>query len=133
MAELEPLFNPYPYQAPQGFNLVEIWNGAGKHDWAILATDKLLLNGFQVTGIQGADQYYEQSYIIDYTTSSKGSPLPLLQRLFNVPAANVTYQPDPNSPVPFRLVLGGSYQPCVRPRGPVWPTPTPTPPPTEVP
>jgi LCP family protein required for cell wall assembly len=132
LAELEPLFNPYPYQAPQGFNLVEIWNGSGKPDWAILATDKLQLNGFQVSGIQGADQYYEQSSIVDYTTSPKGSPLLLLQRLFNVPDSNVIPQPDANSPVPFRLVLGGSYQPCVRPRPAVWPTATPAPP-TETP
>jgi len=36
-------------------------------------------------------------------------------------------QPDPNSPVPFRLIVGAGYQPCVRPSPPVWPTPTPTP------
>jgi LCP family protein required for cell wall assembly len=130
LAELEPLFNPYPYQAPQGFNQIEVWNGAGTHDWGLLATDKLLSNGFVVTNFQGADRYYEQSMIVDFTTTSKGSPLPLLQRLFDVPNANVISQPDPNSPVPFRLIVGASYQPCVRPRPPVWPTPTP---PTEPP
>jgi hypothetical protein len=129
---LEPLFNPYPYQAPQGFNVVEIWNGSGKPAWAILAADKLLLNGFQVGNIAGADQYYEQSMIFDYTGTSKGSPLPLMQRLFNVTDANVISQPDPSSPVPYRLVVGASYQPCVPPRGPVWPTRTPAPP-TETP
>ena len=135
LAELEPLFNPYPYQAPQGFNQIEVWNGAGKQDWGILATDKLLSNGFQVTNIQPAEQYYERSVIIDFTTTSKGSPLPLLQRLFNVwDANNLISQPDPNSPVPFRLIVGADYQPCVRPRGPVWPTPTPAPPtPTPMP
>jgi LCP family protein required for cell wall assembly len=127
LAELEPLFNPYPYQAPQGFNQVQIWNGSGKVDWGTLAADKLLSNGFQVTDIQGADTYYEQSFIVDFTTSPKASPLPLLQRLFSVPTANVIQQPDPNSPLPFRLIVGASYQPCVRPRPPVWPTPVPTP------
>jgi len=128
LAELEPLFNPYPYQAPQGFNQVEIWNGSGKRDWGLLAADELLLNGFQVTNIQGADTYYEQTVLIDYTTTSKGSPLPLLQRLFNVWGENVISQPDPNSPVSFRLIVGAEYQPCVRPRSAVQATPTPAPP-----
>jgi LCP family protein required for cell wall assembly len=132
LEELEPLFNPYPYQAPQGFNQVEIWNGSGKRDWGLLAADKLLLNGFLVTNIQGADTYYEQTVLIDYTTTSKGSPLPLLQRLFNVWGGNVISQPDPNSPVPFRLIVGAAYQPCVRPRPAVRATPTPAAP-TETP
>jgi LCP family protein required for cell wall assembly len=127
LAGLEPLFNPYPYQAPQGFDLVEVWNGSGMRDWGLLAADKLLLNGFVVQNNQPADTYYAQSTIIDYTWSPKGSPLPLLQRLFNVSDANVISQPDPNSPVSFRLIVGAEYQPCVRPRGPVWPTPTPSP------
>jgi LCP family protein required for cell wall assembly len=132
LADLEPLFNPYPYQAPQGFNQVEVWNGSGRRDWGTLAADKLLLNGFQVSNIQGADQYYDQSFIVDFTASAKGSPLPLMQRLFNVPNANVISQPDPNSPFPYRLIVGGSYQPCVRPRPAVWPTREPAPP-TETP
>jgi LCP family protein required for cell wall assembly len=132
LEELEPLFNPYPHQAPQGFNQIEVWNGSGKRDWGLLAADKLLYNGFQVTNIQPADAYYERSVIIDFTTTSKGSALPLLQPLFNVWGANVIPHPDANSPVPFRLIVGADYQPCVHPRPPVWPTPTPAPP-TEAP
>lgn len=129
---LEPLFNPYPYQAPQGFNQVDVWNGSGKRDWGLLATDKLLSNGFLVTNNQPADTYYPETTIIDFSTTAKGSPLPLLQQLFNVPNARVIPQPDPNSPIPFRLIVGADYQPCVRPRPPVWPTATPAPP-TETP
>lgn len=133
LEELEPLFNPYPYQAPQGFNQIEVWNGSGKRDWGWLAADKLLSNGFLVTDNRPADSYYEHSVIVDFTTTAKGSSLPLLQRLFNIPNANIIAQPDPNSPVPFRLIVGASYQPCVRPRAPVRATPTPTPPPAESP
>jgi LCP family protein required for cell wall assembly len=125
LAQLEPLFNPYPYQAPQGFNQVQIWNGSGKQDWGLLAADSLLRNGFQVTDIQGADRYYEHSMIIDFSTTSKANPLPLLQRLFNVPDANVIAQPDPASPISFRLIVGASYRPCVPPRSAVRATPTP--------
>jgi LCP family protein required for cell wall assembly len=128
LEDLEPLFNPYPYQAPQGFNLIEVWNGSTKRDWGLLAADKLLTNGFVVTGIQAADAQYPQSTLIDFTTSSKGSPLPLIQRLFNIPNANVIPHPDPNSPIPFRLIVGDDYQPCVRPRPALWATPTPAPP-----
>ena len=132
LEELEPLFNPYPHQAPQGFTQVEVWNGSGKNDWGKLAADKLYANGLYVTNIQPADTYYESSVIIDFGTTTKGSSLPLLQKLFNVWGANVVSHPDPNSPVSFRLIVGADFYPCERPRPPIWPTPTPAPP-TETP
>jgi LCP family protein required for cell wall assembly len=130
VAELEPLFNPYPYQAPQGFNLVEVWNGSGKRDWGVLAADKLLLNGFVLANDpnQPADTYYPGTVLIDFSTTGKGSPVSLLQRLFNISNANVISQPDPNSPISFRLIVGDEYRPCIPPRPAQWATPTPAPP-----
>jgi len=132
LESLEDIFNPYPYKAPQGMARVQVWNGSGNPSWEVLAADRLLRNGFEVVDMGGADQYYEYSMIIDFTTVSKGSPLPMMQRLFDVWDGNVIYQPDANSPYAFRLIIGADYQPCERSRLPYWATPTPAPP-TETP
>jgi hypothetical protein len=126
---LEPLFNPYPYQAPQGFSRVEVWNGSGHKDWGILAAHRLLRSGFEITDIGQSDELYEHSKIVDFTTGSKGSPLPLLQRLFDADVARAPADADAGQTVPFRLIVGADYQPCEEPTAARWvPTPTPSPP-----
>ncbi len=126
---VQQLFNPYPYKAPQGLSQVEIWNGSGSKDMGLIAADKLLRNGFEVAGIRDADQLYEESVIVAFAAATKGSPLPLLQRLFN---ANVTETPtradaQSENPVPYLLIIGANYQPCEWPTAARWePTPTPT-------
>jgi LCP family protein required for cell wall assembly len=131
---MEPLFNPYPFQAPQGFSKVEVWNASGYKDWGILAADRLLRNGFEVTDIHQSDSVYERSLILDFTTSPKGSPLPLLQRLFDADVergqtALAPLEADTGVVAPFRLIVGADYQPCEWPTAPRWvPTPTPAPP-----
>ncbi len=121
---LGPLFNPYPLKAPQGFNQVEVWNGSGHSGWGLLAADKLLRNGFEITIIESIDELYEHSVILDFTTSAKGSPLPLLQYLFSANVAHVAAEEQAHAP--FRLIVGADYQPCEWPAPAQWqPTPTP--------
>jgi LCP family protein required for cell wall assembly len=125
---LEPLFNPYPYKATQGFSQVEVWNGSGHENWGLLAADKLARNGFVITDVRVADELHETSEIFDFTTATKGSPLPLLQRLFD---ANVTHIEreagvESRNAVSFRVIVGADYQPCEWPTLARWePTPTP--------
>jgi LCP family protein required for cell wall assembly len=129
---VEPLFNPYPYQAPQGFSKVEVWNGSGHKNWGLLAADKLLRNGFEVTDIQPADTLYEHSVIFDFTATSKGSPLPLLQRLFDANVAHASAEARAEgTTAAFRLIVGADYQPCDWPTPPRWIPPPPTPTPTQ--
>jgi hypothetical protein len=72
--------------------------------------------------------------IIDFSTSAKGSPLPLLQRLFDADtergqAALAPSETDAEDVAPFRLIVGSEYQPCEWPTAARWvPTPTPSPP-----
>jgi LCP family protein required for cell wall assembly len=124
---IEPLFNPYPYQAPQGFSKVEVWNGSGHEGWGYLAADRLLRNGFEVTDIREADKVYEHSTLLDFSTTSKGSPLPLLQELFEASVAHTPAETDVESGIAFRLIIGADYQSCKRPTPATWsPTPTPS-------
>jgi LCP family protein required for cell wall assembly len=128
LADLVSLFNPYPYKAPQGFSRVEVWNGSGHADWGLIAADKLLRNGFVVTDIREVDELYEETVILDFTTTAKGSPLPLLERLFDAQTTHVPFEAyaETTNGTSFRITVGANYQPCERPKPPQWaPTPTP--------
>jgi LCP family protein required for cell wall assembly len=132
LADLAPFFNPYPYKAPQGLSRVAVWNGSGHQDWGILAADKLLRNGFEVAEIRQLEELHETSAIFDFMSNSKGSPLPLLTKLFKSEVTSVSLEPEAdNGGVSFRLVVGADYQPCEWPTPARWsPTPTPAPPST---
>jgi LCP family protein required for cell wall assembly len=124
---LEQHFNPFPSKAPQGFSQVEVWNASGHDDWGLLAADRLVRSGFFATAIRQRDELYEKTTIFDYSHSTKGSPLPLLERLFTASSSHVSIEPGEESGVSFRLIIGADYQPCEWPTSAQWvPTPTPS-------
>ncbi len=128
LEQVQETFNPPGNIAPQAPVQVQVWNGTSNPDWDILATDRLQWAGYIVPSFRTADrQDYARTQIIDFTTTRKGSRLSALMTLFQVSPADVIAQPDPNSPVPYRVIVGANYNPCVRPARPRWPTPTPTP------
>lgn len=112
---------------------VEVWDGTGRPGIAEVAAERLRWEGFNVVGVYPADQLYSHTQIVDLTTTSKGSPLWLLERLYHRSNASVVRQPTEGSPVDFRILLGADYDSCV-PSGAIHyvpaPTPTPTPTPT---
>jgi hypothetical protein len=131
LEQVQETFNPPTNVAAQAPVMVEVWNGTTNPDWDILATDRLQWGGYLVPSFGSADRAdYAQTVIINFTTTPKGSRVPALMNLFKVSQANVINQPDPNSPVPYRVIIGADYNPCVRPSLPRRPTPTPEP--TEV-
>lgn len=94
---------------------VEIWNGWTWDQAARLAAYRLNVDpdvNLDVT-IGTADRTdYTSTTIIDYTGSAKGSPLAHLKKVLHVSDANVIAQPDPASPVQFRVILGADYNSC---------------------
>lgn len=125
--QVQETFNPPTNIAFQAPVKVEVWNGTTNPDWDILATDRLVWAGYIVPAYGPADrQDYARTQIVDYTTTRKGSRLPALMELFKVSQADVVFRPDPNSPAPYRVIIGANYNPCTRPAAPRWPTPTPT-------
>jgi len=65
---------------------------------------------------------------VDFTTTSKGSPLYKLLRLYKLDVGEVISEPTEESPADFRVTLGWNYDPCVGTVTARWrPTPTPTP------
>jgi LCP family protein required for cell wall assembly len=128
----EALAPPDTARSRQGSTRVEVLNGTGWPDWAILAADRLLWEGFEVVHISQADHTdYQQTFITDLTDTTKGSPVNLLARTLGVDRANILPGETATSSVDFRVVVGYDFQPCYKS---YWyavhpPPPTPTPPP----
>ncbi len=119
---------PLTNVASQSSAAVDVLNGSGHANWDLLAVDRLTSQGFSVPSYDPAGRAISQTTIVDFGTTTKGSRLNQLARLFNVKPAQVTNQPAANSTVAFRLVVGRDFDPCKPPAPPVnFPAPTPTP------
>jgi hypothetical protein len=132
---LEEAFEPPPVNvAAQASARVAVYNASGRPDWDDLAVSRLVSNNFAVAlpDDPGAP-FSAESVIYDYSTTGKGSRLPQLMRLFNVQPENVIAQPDPNSAVTYRLLVGSNYDSCRPAPPPVNITPTPSPAPSVTP
>jgi LCP family protein required for cell wall assembly len=93
---------------------IEIVNGAGDPALDPLAAETLTNEGFAVRYGEAPDDVYAATSLVDYSTSAKGSPLKRLQSVLHLPDTQVLAQPNADSPVQFRLVLGRDYNPCPR-------------------
>jgi anionic cell wall polymer biosynthesis LytR-Cps2A-Psr (LCP) family protein len=101
---------PLNQQAGSGIP-VEVWNGTRQPDFGIVAADRLRELGFNVVHIQDADGVYSKTQVIDFTTTAKGSAIPLLQRVLGVRPENIIAQPNPDGPR-YRIIAGQDFDPC---------------------
>ncbi len=101
---------PLNQQAGSGIP-VEVWNGTSQPDFGIVAADRLRELGFNVVSIQSADGIYSRTQVIDFTTTAKGSAIPLLQRALGVRPENIISQPNPEGPR-YRIIAGRDFDPC---------------------
>lgn len=93
---------------------IEIYNGTTNPDWDIVATDRMIWEGFAPMPVGAADRSdYADTLIYDYTGSTKGSSLNEIAALLNVRPENIFYEPNPDRTVDFKIVLGGTYNSCV--------------------
>lgn len=121
---------PVTSRASQRAYRVQVFNGTGNSGWGQVAAYRLGLEGFWVTGIQDVEVAPTTS-VVDLTTTSKGSPIARLLRLYKLSQNAVVAQPTEGSPVDFQVTLGRNYDPCVGTITARWnvalaPTPTPT-------
>jgi hypothetical protein len=119
---------PLSNVASQAVAQIEVVNGSGRKNWELLATDRLTSQGFVVPSYAVSDQPITRTQIINYQTTSKGSRLNQLLRVFNLKADRVINQPTENSPIAFKLLIGPDFDSCKSPTTlVVLPTPLPTP------
>ena len=123
---------PETNRAGQPSASIEVLNGTGNPNWDAVGADRLNWAGYRVASFGPADRAdYPTTVIYDLRSTSKGSRLSELGRLFRVSAPNLISQPDPNAGVEYRIILGADWDPCQRASLGSFPTrtPTPTPPP----
>ncbi|MCS7178395.1 MAG: LCP family protein [Anaerolineae bacterium] len=94
------------------FTLVEVRNGTPHPDWDRLAADRLVRAGFLVVIGPPERQDIAQTSLVVFREHPKGTGLEPLQEMLGIPDQRVTYEPDPQSPVGIRLILGADYQTC---------------------
>jgi hypothetical protein len=111
---------------------VEVLDGIGRSGLLDVAVERLRWEGFAVVNAGPADQVYPRTQIVDMTTTSKGSPLWLLSRIYQRWSSDVIAQPTADSPIDFRIILGSDYNSCI-PSGIIQYVPPPTPAPTPTP
>jgi anionic cell wall polymer biosynthesis LytR-Cps2A-Psr (LCP) family protein len=90
---------------------IEVWNGTNNRDFGIVAADRLAELGFTITDVRPAEQPVARTAIIDYSTTRKGSAVPLLQRTFRIADDRIMAQPAPDGPR-YRIIVGPDFDPC---------------------
>ncbi|MCC6190901.1 MAG: LCP family protein [Anaerolineales bacterium] len=108
------LADPAANRLARDLTWVEIVNGAPPVANEYLAAETLRGEGFGITLGAPAASPQAQTVLIDYTTSSKGSPISRLQAALHLDDAHVIAQPNASSPVQFRVILGADYNSCPR-------------------
>ncbi len=91
---------------------VEFWNATAREDFAVAATDRLRELGFAVVDVQQVEPL-SKTRIVDFTSTSKGSALPLLQRSFGISDKQIEAQPQelPNG-ARYRIIASDDFDPC---------------------
>ncbi|MGC9467655.1 MAG: LCP family protein [Anaerolineae bacterium] len=108
---------------------VAVSNSSWSQALGEVAAYRLRLEGFLVDSVENAG-YEPRTRVVDFTTTSKGSPIQQLVRLYRLQPGDIIAQPTEGNPIDFRVVLGGNYNPCDATTTASWretPTPSPTP------
>jgi LCP family protein required for cell wall assembly len=111
----DALAPPDTARSRQAIARVEVLNGTNWPNWAILAADRVLWEGFQVVDIAQADSMdYQQTVILDATQRDKGSPVNYLADVLRVEDSNILPGDTLRDDIDFRVVVGYDYTPCYR-------------------
>jgi LCP family protein required for cell wall assembly len=95
---------------------VEVQNGVPLDSWDALAASRLNYAGYQ-TVISTADRRdYGNSVLVDFTPGQDPNQRQTIISTLNLFSANIISQPDANSPVQYRVILGYDYEPCFQPQ-----------------
>lgn len=109
----EALTPPLTTRLERAAPRVRIFDNSGVFNCGILLRDQLVLRGFDVVWVF-ADSSIIRTEIVDYTTSSKGSALPKLQKILGTWLERVVSDPKDESTreVEFDVHLGPGFGLC---------------------
>ena len=95
---------------------VEVQNGVSADAWDALAAARLNYAGYQTVLANADRRNYANSILVDFTPAQDPNQRQTILTVLNLFSANVISQPDVNSPVQYRVILGYDYQPCFKPQ-----------------
>ncbi len=116
-------------RAAQRAYRVVVSNGSWSSELGDVAAYRLGLEGLQVTTVESVP-WEARTRVIDFTTTTKGSPIYRLISLYRLQEGDVVKQPTDDSAVDFQVILGSNYDPCIGTGTAHWrstPTPSPAP------
>ncbi|MBZ0292302.1 MAG: LytR C-terminal domain-containing protein, partial [Anaerolineae bacterium] len=108
----ELMIPPTENQIRRAHATVEIVNGSGVAGLAYVAADRLAWEGFSTVISEETAPHREYTVLHDYTGSSKGSSLGVLQSVLRVSDEGVTREPSAQRDYDYQVVLGSSYYAC---------------------
>jgi hypothetical protein len=91
---------------------VEIWNGTGHNDWDRLAADRLYNSGFTPIITPADRRDYPHTSIQVFGTHAKGTGLTVVQEIFKISDAYVSYHDIDRGPIKLRIIIGNDYRTC---------------------
>jgi LCP family protein required for cell wall assembly len=95
---------------------IDVQNGTMVDNQDLLAASNLNYMGYETSTSAADNRNYATSVLVDYTTAQDPNErFIILNALGLSETANQLSMPDPNSPVPYRLILGYDYNSCFRP------------------
>jgi LCP family protein required for cell wall assembly len=109
----EAVAPPAAGRATQRPTRVGVLNASPYAELGYVAAERLRWENFEVVSVERSEEVAPRTYIFDYTTTTKGSPLAYLMRLYRRGAGDVIAEPSPDSTVDFLVVLGADYTPCI--------------------
>jgi len=95
--------------------LVEIQNGTPFDGWDLLAASRLNYAGYSTRIAPAERRNYATSMLVDLTLSPDRTRSEALLRVLGLSPSQWFSQPDPNSSIHYRLILGRDYKPCFQP------------------
>ena len=111
----EAMSPPNKDEKEQLKTLVEVRNGSANPDWDVLAAERLHYAGFRTQITEFDQDDHHRSFVYDFTPGQDPEISGVLLDALGLPASSLIANPDPESSVQYRLVLGDDYDPCFNP------------------
>jgi hypothetical protein len=94
--------------------IVEVLNASSNEAWTALASERLIVAGFEAITIRPEGDIESPTYLIDYGDAPEEVGLEIL-RVMGLGSSRLTKSADSGSTADFRLVIGEDYSPCFDP------------------
>jgi LCP family protein required for cell wall assembly len=95
--------------------MIEIQNGSPYDGWDVLASQRLNYAGYETRVAQIDARNHPTTLLYDLTSDQNAGNSAALLSVLGLPSTALVSLPDPNSAVPYVLILGADYNPCFNP------------------